>query len=65
MIRSAALAFAAVTLRLYLPLSMVIGLPFEPSYTVIAWACWIPNLIAVELWLRRGQILPVQAAPAG
>lgn len=53
MIRSAALTFAAVTLRLYLPLSMVAGLPFDASYTVIAWACWVPNLIAVELWAIR------------
>jgi uncharacterized membrane protein len=55
MIRSAALTFAAVTLRIYLPLSQVAGLPFDISYTVIAWACWVPNLIAVEWWLRRGQ----------
>lgn len=52
-IRSAALTFAAVTLRIYLPLSMVLGLPFDPSYTVIAWACWVPNLFAVEWWRRR------------
>ena len=55
MIRSAALTFAAVTLRLYLGLTMAGGLPFDPSYTVIAWACWVPNLIAVELWARRGR----------
>ncbi|RYH94632.1 MAG: DUF2306 domain-containing protein, partial [Acetobacteraceae bacterium] len=41
MIRSAALTFAAVTLRLYLPLAMILGLPFDASYTVIAWACWV------------------------
>ncbi|MGL4234828.1 DUF2306 domain-containing protein [Tabrizicola sp.] len=56
MIRSAALTFAAVTLRLYIPLGQVAGLPFDPAYTVIAWACWVPNLIAVEWWLwRRGR----------
>lgn len=66
MIRSAALVFAAVTLRIYLPLSMVAGLPFEPSYTVIAWACWIPNLIAVELWRRRkGRTAPAVMVQAG
>jgi uncharacterized membrane protein len=53
MIRSAALTFAAVTLRLYLATSQIVGLPFDLSYTVIAWACWVPNLIVVELWLRR------------
>lgn len=56
MIRSAALTFAAVTLRLYLPLTMLAGLPFDGSYTAIAWACWIPNLLAVELWSRRRQV---------
>lgn len=51
--RSAALTFAAVTLRLYLPLSIVPGLPFDTSYAVIAWACWVLNLIAIEWWQRR------------
>lgn len=53
MVRSAALTFAAVTLRIYLASSQGAGLPFDPSYTVIAWACWVPNLLAVEWWLRR------------
>jgi uncharacterized membrane protein len=52
MIRSAALTFAAVTLRVYLGLSQLAGLPFDLSYTVIAWACWVPNLIVVEWWMR-------------
>lgn len=51
MIRSAALTFAAVTLRLYLPLSQVAGLPMEASYAAIAWACWVPNLIVAEIWI--------------
>lgn len=50
MIRSFALTFAAVTLRLYLPLSMAFGIPFDVSYPVIAWACWVPNLLVAE-WL--------------
>jgi hypothetical protein len=63
MIRSAALTFAAVTLRLYLASSQIAGLPFAPSYTIIAWACWVPNLIVVEAWLRRrGRV--VQAGSA-
>ncbi len=50
MVRSFALTFAAVTLRLYLPLSFAFGIPFEVSYPVIAWACWVPNLLVAE-WL--------------
>lgn len=53
MIRSWALTLAAVTLRLYLPTVMILGLPFVPWYRAIAFLCWVPNLIAAELWLRR------------
>jgi len=55
MIRSWALTLAAVTLRLYLPLVMVVDLPFLPWYRAISFLAWVPNLIAAELWLRRAQ----------
>jgi len=47
-----ALTFAAVTLRLYLP---VLGgtLGFETGYPIVAWLCWVPNLIVAEWILRR------------
>jgi uncharacterized membrane protein len=48
MIRNFSLSFAAVTLRLYLPLSMVSGVEFTIAYAIIAWVCWVPNLIFVE-----------------
>lgn len=54
MIRSWALTLAAVTLRLYLPLVMVLDLPFLPWYRAISFLAWVPNLVAAELWLRRG-----------
>jgi Predicted membrane protein (DUF2306) len=50
MIRSYALTFAAVTLRIYLPLSQVAGLPFDPAYQTISWLCWVPNLLVAE-WI--------------
>lgn len=50
MIRSYALTLAAVSLRIYLPLSQVAGLPFEPVYQAVAWVCWVPNLVIAE-WL--------------
>ena len=53
MIRSWALTLAAVTLRLYLPLVLVLDLPFLPWYRAISFLAWVPNLIAAELWLRR------------
>ncbi len=53
MLRSAALTFAAVTLRLYLGAAMAADLDFAIAYPVIAWICWVPNALAVEIWLRR------------
>lgn len=50
MTRNFALTFAAVMLRLYLPASMFAGIEFAVAYPVIAWLCWVPNLIFVE-WL--------------
>lgn len=53
MIRSYALSFAAVTLRIWLPLfQFVIGMDFISAYLIIAWLCWVPNLIVAELILR-------------
>ncbi len=54
MIRSYALTFAAVTLRLWIPmLTGAFGMEFIPAYQIIAWLCWVPNLIIVEWWIRR------------
>ena len=60
MTRSYALTFAAVTLRIYLPLSQIVGIPFEPAYQTISWLCWVPNLILAE-WviLRRNVTAPI------
>lgn len=55
MTRSFALTFAAVTLRIYLPLSMALGLPYDASYAAIAWLCWVPNLIVAE-WFFFGRV---------
>ena len=56
-IRSYALIFAAVTLRIWLPLSQIAHLDFMESYRVISFLGWAPNLVAAELYLagrRRG-----------
>ena len=54
MIRSFALTFAAVTLRLQTPVSQILGYDFMESYRIIAWSAWVPNLILAEMYLRRG-----------
>jgi len=49
MVRNFALTLAAVTLRLYVPFSVVAGFEFVVAYQVIAWLCWVPNLLIAEL----------------
>lgn len=53
MVRNFALAFGAVTLRLWLPGSVAAGIPFELAYPAIAWLCWVPNLVVAEQILKR------------
>jgi len=49
--RSFALAFAAVTLRLYIWLFNTLGISidFSYNYVIIAFASWVPNLIVAEI----------------
>lgn len=69
MIRSFALTFAAVTLRLYIPSVLILQWEFWPAYRIIAWACWVPNLVIAELWIalrrkpKRPKVAPT-AVPA-
>jgi len=64
MIRSYALTFAAVTLRIYLPLSLAFGLPFGPAYQTIAWLCWVPNLVVAEWIILRQRATASIVEPA-
>ena len=52
MIRSLSLTFAAVTLRILLPMIPLTGLEFDVGYRAISFLCWLPNLLLVEAWLR-------------
>ncbi|MFD2287855.1 DUF2306 domain-containing protein [Pedobacter petrophilus] len=45
MIYSYASCFAAVTLRLWLPILNIVVGNFETAYLIVAWWCRIPNLI--------------------
>ncbi|WP_026897622.1 DUF2306 domain-containing protein [Daejeonella oryzae] len=53
MIYSYAACFAAVTLRIWLPLLIMAFGNFITAYTIVAWLCWIPNLIVAHLIIRR------------
>ena len=60
MIRNLALTFAAVTLRIWIPMSFVFAIPFAVSYSIIAWFCWVPNLLVAELILSKAHNATVQ-----
>jgi hypothetical protein len=51
MIRSYALTFAAVTLRIYLGIAIAAGAVFA-AYPYISWLCWLPNLAVAEMLIR-------------
>jgi uncharacterized membrane protein len=53
MIYSYAACFAAVTLRIWLPLLTLIYGDFTKAYVIVAWLCWIPNLIVASLITKR------------
>ncbi|MGB0865070.1 MAG: DUF2306 domain-containing protein [Granulosicoccaceae bacterium] len=53
MIRSFALTFAGVSLRLQLLGFGFAGVGYDEASVVLAWSCWVPNLLMVEWWFRR------------
>lgn len=52
MIRSFALTFAAVTLRLYLPFAFFSPFGYDDTYRAISFLAWVPNLVFAELFVR-------------
>jgi len=57
MICNYALTFAAVTLRIWLPFSQaVLHMDFVSAYQIVAWLCWIPNLIVAALIVNRKRV---------
>ena len=73
MIRNYALTYAAVTLRIWLPLlimaPLLTGAPFDfesafaNAYAAVPFLAWLPNLIVAE-WLIRRRGLPSYRLPA-
>ncbi len=47
-----ALTWASVTLRVELPF-LAIAFGFEVGYQMIAWLCWVPNLVFAGWWLQK------------
>ena len=53
MIYSYAACFSAVTLRIYLPLLTFLFHDFVKAYLVVAWLCWIPNIVIAYALVKR------------
>jgi len=60
MIRSYALTLAALTLRIYIPITQIAGVDFEQAYQAIAWMAWVPNVLIAE-WV----LIPRLSAKSG
>ncbi len=58
MVRSFAMTFGAVTLRLYLPIAPILGYEFMPAYIAISWLAWVPNLMVAEFYLNGWRLRP-------
>lgn len=53
MMRNFAMAFGAVTLRIYMGLFALAGVPFSEFYPVVSWISWVLNLVFVEWYLLQ------------
>ncbi|MFE7564165.1 DUF2306 domain-containing protein [Kitasatospora sp. NPDC057500] len=62
--RSYALVLAAATLRIWLPVMDLAGVPFDQAYAAVGWTCWLINLVVAEHLIGRFP-RPAAAPPAG
>ena len=53
MIYSYAACLAAVTLRIWLPLLTIAFQDFIPAYRIVAWLCWVPNMVIAFFITRK------------
>ena len=56
MVYSYALCFAAVTLRLWMPILILIFQDNTIAYRTVAWLCWVPNLIVAFFILNKKEV---------
>ncbi len=59
MIYSYAACFAAVTLRIWLPILIMITGNYGISYITVAWLSWIPNLFVAYLIVKKSKLKSV------
>jgi uncharacterized membrane protein len=48
-----ALTYSAVTLRIGLGIGFASGTPFEVFYPLLAWLCWVPNLLVALIIIKK------------
>lgn len=53
MIYSYAACLAAVTLRIWLPILIIIFGNFLIAYRIVAWLCWVPNILIATTIIRK------------
>jgi hypothetical protein len=59
MVRSFALTFSFVSLRIIFPaLQFGVGLDQTTAFQITSWACWLVNLLIVETALHGGRVFP-------
>lgn len=54
---SYAACFAAVTLRIWLPILTVFIQDFVTAYRIVSWWCWIPNIIVAYFMVKHQKYL--------
>ncbi len=57
MIYSYAACFAGATLRIWLPILGIIFGDFITAYIIVAWLCWVPNLMVAYFITKRMGVL--------
>lgn len=57
MIYSYVACFAAVTLRIWLPILGFVFGDFVTAYRIVAWLCWVPNIAFAFFWVRKKGLL--------
>lgn len=57
---SFACCFAAVTLRIWLPILTLSFGDFIIAYKIVAWLCWVPNLVISYLLIRNNNLREIK-----
>ena len=57
---SFAACFAAVTLRIWLPILTAFTDDFVIAYKIVAWLCWVPNIIVARYMVKKQRIKYMQ-----